>query len=278
MTAALEDVDSVRSLLADGDVLVLTGAGISTESGIPDYRGPTGALRRSEPMTYQAFVGDEAARRRYWARSFVGWRQIGDARPNAGHHSVAALQAAGVLSGVITQNVDGLHQAAGTRDVIELHGGLDRVRCLDCGDALSRREFGELLHAANPEFVAAVRAVQADGDVDLDDDAVAAFVPPECGGCGSGLVKPDVVFFGESVPPQRVAHCFALVEQARAMLVLGSSLTVFSGFRFARAAARRGLPLAIVNQGPTRADDLATVRVDAALGSFMTSLAAPIAA
>lgn len=276
--AALDDVDTLRSLLAEGDVLVLTGAGISTESGIPDYRGPTGALRRSAPMTYQAFVGDAAARRRYWARSFVGWRQIAQARPNAGHRAVAALQHAGAVAGLVTQNVDGLHQAAGARDVVELHGGLDRTRCLGCGEVESRTDLGRRLRTLNPGFAEVADHVQADGDAELSDDAVARFVPPECLRCGCDLVKPDVVFFGESVPADRVSSCFALVEQARSMLVLGSSLTVFSGFRFARAAARRGIPLAIVNQGPTRADDLADVRVDAALGPLMTSLAASVPA
>jgi NAD-dependent SIR2 family protein deacetylase len=275
---AFDTLDEVRSMLDVGEVLVLTGAGISTESGIPDYRGPTGATRRSAPMTYQAFVGDSAARQRYWARSFVGWRQIGDAIPNDGHRAVAKLQQAGVLAGIVTQNVDGLHQAAGASDVVELHGGLDRIRCLDCGCIGSREELGARLRALNPEFVEAAEHLHADGDAELAEAAIAGFVPPDCLACGSSLLKPDVVFFGESVPPDRVAHCYELVGKARSMLVLGSSLTVFSGYRFARAAVRRGIPLAIVNQGPTRADDIATVRVEAALGSLLSSLAAPVPA
>ena len=278
MGGKLDGVDELRALLADGGVLVLTGAGISTESGIPDYRGPTGALRRFPPMTYQAFVGDAEARRRYWARSFVGWRQIGEALPNDGHRAVAAMQRAGALASIVTQNVDGLHQAAGVSDVVELHGGLDDVRCLDCGVVGSRVELGMRLRQLNQGFVAAVQHLQADGDAELADDAIAQFVAPDCDACGSPLLKPDVVFFGESVPPERVAHCYRLVDEATSMVVLGSSLTVFSGYRFARAAVRRGIPLAIVNQGPTRADELATLRVDAALGPFLSSLVTPVAA
>jgi NAD-dependent SIR2 family protein deacetylase len=191
---------------------------------------------------------------------------------------VTALQQSGALAGLVTQNVDGLHQAAGARDVVELHGGLDRIRCLGCGDIESRADMGQRLRVLNPGFAEVADHLQADGDAELSDEAVARFVPPDCLRCGCDLVKPDVVFFGESVPPERVAHCFALVEQARALFVLGSSLTVFSGYRFARAAARRSIPLAIVNQGPTRADDLATVRVDAALGPLMSSLVASVAA
>lgn len=273
----LAALESVGGLVRDGEVLVLTGAGISTDSGIPDYRGPTGSLRRHAPMTFQAFVGDAAARRRYWARSFLGWRQIADARPNAGHEAVTSLQRAGLLTGVITQNVDGLHQASGTADVVELHGGLDRTRCLDCGDIAARELLGERLRALNPGFSAITGAVNPDGDVELPDAAVSAFVPPDCTACGSALIKPDVVFFGESVPRERVAACLDAVERAAALLVLGSSLTVFSGFRFARAAARRGIPLAIVTQGSTRADGLATVKLELPLGTALPALAAACA-
>jgi NAD-dependent SIR2 family protein deacetylase len=265
-------VEQMRSLLDAGRVLVLSGAGISTESGIPDYRGPTGSLRRHSPMTYHAFVSDPAARQRYWARSYLGWRQIATARPNAGHLAVAALQAAGALGGIITQNVDGLHQAAGATDVVELHGGLDRTLCIDCGDRAPRTELDDRLRALNPGFDARVHAINPDGDVELPDAALAGFRTADCGCCGSDLVKPDVVFFGENVPPARVAHCFELVTGARAMLVLGSSLSVLSGLRFVRAAASRGIPIAIVNQGPTRGDDLAAVRVDAPLGQVLPTL------
>jgi NAD-dependent SIR2 family protein deacetylase len=265
-------VAALRDLVADGGVLVLTGAGMSTDSGIPDYRGPSGASRRYSPMTYQAFVGDAAARRRYWARSFLGWRQIAGARPNRAHHVVADLQRAGALVGIVTQNVDGLHQAAGAEDVIELHGGLDRTVCLGCAERRPRVELDARLRALNPGFDASIANVNPDGDVELPDEMLADFVLATCAACGSDLLKPDVIFFGENVPADRVAASFALVAQARSVLVLGSSLTVFSGYRFVRAAARAAIPVAIVNQGPTRADALATLRVDAALRDVLPAI------
>ena len=251
-------------------MVVLSGAGLSTESGIPDYRGP--GARRATPMTYQDFTGDPAARRRYWARSQLGWRVIARATPNAGHRAVTDLQAAGLLHGVITQNVDGLHTAAGTRDVVELHGNLDRVVCLDCGQVTARAGLDERLRLANPDWQAQATAVKPDGDVDLSDQDVAAFRVVGCATCG-GVLKPDVVFFGETVPRQRVQHCFTLVEGARSLLVLGSSLTVMSGYRFVLRAAKHGVPVAIVNQGPTRGDDRAVVRLDAPLGAVLPVLA-----
>lgn len=254
--------------------MALSGAGLSTESGIPDYRGPTGSLRRHTPMTYQEFVGTAAARRRYWARSYLGWRQIARATPNAGHRAVAALQRQGVLDGIITQNVDGLHQAAGAHDVVELHGSLDRVVCLACGLRESRRDLDDRLRAANPGFAAAAGRVNPDGDVELADDQLDGFVPVGCRYCGCDLVKPDVVFFGENVPRPRVDACYALVEAARSLLVLGSSLTVMSGLRFVRRAAALGTPVAIVNQGPTRGDPLAQLKIEAPLGELLSSLAA----
>ncbi len=264
--------DDLRHVLAAGNVVVLSGAGLSTESGIPDYRGPTGALRRHAPMTYQAFVGDPVARHRYWARSYLGWRQIAGARPNAGHVAVAELQAVGLLRGIITQNVDGLHQAAGADDVVELHGGLDRVVCLGCGSTESRVSIDARLRASNPHFDARVAAINPDGDAELDDAELAGFRMVRCRLCHGDLVKPDVVFFGETVPRERVDRCYALVEDASAMLVLGSSLTVMSGLRFVRRAAALGVPVAIVNQGPTRGDELASVKVDAPLGSVLADL------
>jgi NAD-dependent SIR2 family protein deacetylase len=266
------EIAELRALVAGGDVLVLSGAGLSTDSGIPDYRGPTGTLRRHAPMTYLAFVNDPAARQRYWARSYVGWRQIASARPNAGHRAVAALQAAGALRGIVTQNVDGLHQAAGARDVVELHGGLDRTLCLDCGDRAPRAVLDRRLRALNPGFDAHVQAVNPDGDVDLPESALAGFTTASCTACSGGLLKPDVVFFGENVPPVRVRHCYGLVETAASLLVLGSSLSVLSGLRFVRAAAERRIPIAIVNQGPTRGDPLATIRLDAPLGQVLPAL------
>ncbi|MCG5471266.1 NAD-dependent protein deacetylase [Micromonospora sp. LAH09] len=271
-----ESFDALTSLVAGGGVVVLSGAGLSTESGIPDYRGPSGVARRHTPMTFQAFTRDPLARRRYWARSHLGWRLIAGAAPNAGHRAVAGLQRAGLVGAVITQNVDGLHGAAGSTSVIELHGRLDEVTCLDCGNLTSREELDRRLREANPDFVARVAAVNPDGDVDLPDEQVAAFRPVDCGICGTGMLKPDVVFFGETVPPQRVSRCFAAVEQARSLLVLGSSLTVMSGRRFVIRAAKRGIPVAIVNQGPTRGDAHASVCVDAPLGALLPELAARV--
>ncbi|MFB9238310.1 NAD-dependent protein deacetylase [Plantactinospora siamensis] len=259
--------------VAAGDVVVLSGAGLSTESGIPDYRGPSGAARRHTPMTYQVFTRDPVARRRYWARSHLGWRMIARATPNGGHRAVADLQRRGLLAGVITQNVDGLHQAGGARSVIELHGNLDRVVCLDCGARSGRAELDARLRAANPDFAARATAVNPDGDVDLPDTEIDRFRTVGCAGCG-GMLKPDVVFFGESVPPPRVAQCFDLVERAGLLLVLGSSLTVMSGRRFVIRAAKRDIPVAIINQGPTRGDDHATYTVDAPLGAALTTLLA----
>jgi NAD-dependent SIR2 family protein deacetylase len=276
--AAVASPDALVDLVAGGDVVVLSGAGLSTDSGIPDYRGATGSLRRHTPMTYQTFVRDPRARHRYWARSFVGWRQIRSARPNAGHRAVADLQAAGLLRGVITQNVDGLHQAGGARDVVELHGGLDRTVCLGCGDVASRAALDERLGAVNPSFGPHADDVNPDGDVELPDDVLDGFVMVDCLACGGGPLKPDVVFFGETVPRDRVDHCFALVEDARSLLVLGSSLTVMSGYRFVLRAAKRGIPVGNVTVGPTRGDAKADVRVDGPLGAVLPDLVRRLAA
>jgi NAD-dependent SIR2 family protein deacetylase len=271
VTIAAPITTELAELVGRGGVVVLTGAGISTESGIPDYRGETGRARNATPMTYQAFVADEAARQRYWARSFVGFRLMASAMPNDGHQAVATLQTLGLVDGIVTQNVDGLHQAAGARDVVELHGGLDRVVCLDCGARSPRARLDARLHEANPAFGAWASQVNPDGDVTLSDDVVAGFRTVGCAVC-RGTLKPDVVFFGESVPRDRVQACFALVESARALLVLGSSLSVMSGRRFVLRAARCGIPVAIVNQGPTRGDEHATVRLDAPLGATLRGL------
>jgi NAD-dependent SIR2 family protein deacetylase len=268
----------LADLLSAGGAVVLTGAGMSTDSGIPDYRGATGALRRHTPMTYQTFTRDPRGRHRYWARSHVGWRQIAAALPNAGHRAVAALQRAGAVSGVITQNVDGLHQAGGARDVLELHGGLDRTVCLGCGDVADRAELDVRLRAANPGFRPdAGDEVNPDGDVELPEQALDGFVMVDCLACGEGPLKPDVVFFGETVPRDRVERSFDLVDRADALVVLGSSLTVMSGYRFVIAAAKRGIPVAIVNSGPTRGDAKATVRIDAPLGEVLPELARRVA-
>jgi NAD-dependent SIR2 family protein deacetylase len=265
-------LDRLRELVAAGGVVVLSGAGISTESGIPDYRGPTGQLRARLPMTVREFTGSAEARRRYWARSYLGWRRIVRARPNTGHLAVAALQQRGAVMGIITQNVDGLHQSAGARDVIELHGGLDHVVCLDCGARSPRAYLHERLRAVNGELVAEIAQVKPDGDVELADELVASFVLVGCECCGSDLLKPDVVFFGENVPHARVARCFALVEQAASLLVLGSSLTVMSGLRFVHRAAGAGIPIAIVNEGNTRGDMYADVKLDRPLGETLARL------
>ncbi len=267
------EVQALAELLADGEAVLLSGAGLSTESGIPDYRGPTGAARPSSPMTYRTFTSDSAARRRYWARSFLGWPLIATARPNAGHRAIADLQRAGLLRGLITQNVDGLHTAAGARDVVELHCSLHRVVCLSCGEPLARAELHRRLRAANAGWQARVRAVNPDGDVDLDDLGAALddFRLVDCEVC-AGPLKPDVVFFGETVPARRVQACFELVQDAGSLVVLGSSLTVMSGHRFVLRAAQLGIPIVIVNQGPTRGDAAASLRIDAPLGQVLPEL------
>lgn len=279
MTAA-----SLADVVAEGHVVVLSGAGISTESGIPDYRGPTGAARKASPMTYSEFVGSAEAQRRYWARSFAGWPVIRRARPNAGHHAVARLEELGLVAAIITQNVDRLHHAAGSRNVVELHGSLDRVVCLACGATDDRRVLQQRLAEANPGFDASMFAdtdgdtatVRPDGDVALVESMVRAFRTVECVACGGGPLKPDVVFFGESVPKPRVEQCYRLVGAARTLLVLGSSLTVMSGYRFVRHADKHGIGVAIVNQGPTRGDGEATLRIDGPLGDVLPELVAVV--
>ncbi|NHC46574.1 NAD-dependent protein deacetylase [Motilibacter aurantiacus] len=270
-------LDALSCLVSDGEVVVLSGAGLSTESGIPDYRGPSGVARLHTPMTYQTFTRDEQARRRYWARSYLGWRQVAAAVPNDGHRAVARLEELGLLAGIVTQNVDGLHQAAGARSVLELHGSLGAVVCLDCGRSSSRLDLDARLRDANPGWRPASGPVNPDGDVDLDDAELEGFVAVPCEVCG-GTLKPDVVFFGEAVPPARVAASYALVERAGLLLVLGSSLTVMSGFRFVLRAAKLGVPVAIVNAGPTRGDAHARVRIDAPLGQVLRELVGAVPA
>ncbi|MFE7380217.1 NAD-dependent protein deacetylase [Streptomyces zhihengii] len=266
------DLTPVADALGGGGVLVLSGAGLSTESGIPDYRGEGGSLSRHTPMTYQDFTGGAQARRRYWARSHLGWRTFGRARPNAGHRAVAAFARHGLLSGVITQNVDGLHQAAGSEGVVELHGALDRVVCLSCGAPSARRDLAARLEEANTGYAPVAAALNPDGDADLTDEQVAGFRVVDCERCG-GVLKPDVVFFGENVPAERVEHCRRLVGEAASVLVLGSSLTVMSGLRFVRQAARAGTPVLIVNRDPTRGDGHAVTRVSLPLGDALTGVA-----
>jgi NAD-dependent SIR2 family protein deacetylase len=270
---ALEgSLDHALAVLASGPVVALTGAGLSTDSGIPDYRGP-GSPRRT-PMTYQQFVSGLPAQRRYWARSHVGWARMAHAEPNAGHVAIAELERAGGLLGVITQNVDGLHQAAGSREVVDLHGRIADVVCICCGARCSRESLQARLAALNPGFVeVAGPAVEAAPDGDAELEAVDGFQVAWCTGCG-GALKPDVVFFGENVPRERVERSYAMVDVAGALLVAGSSLTVMSGFRFVRHAHKRGIPVVIVNRGSTRGDDLATVLVDGGCSEVLTAMAA----
>ena len=264
MLAPLVDLVRGRTVVA------LTGAGCSTESGIPDYRGEGRPARRA-PIQYREFVTSEAARRRYWARAVLGWRAVAEARPNPAHHALAALEEAGVVAGVITQNVDGLHRAAGSRRLIELHGSLARVRCLGCGARCARDELQRRLLDANPGWLDRAAAAAPDGDAVLPDEVTTAFRVDGCRRCG-GVLKPDVVFFGENVPPPVVADAWALFDRAELLLVVGSSLAVFSGYRFVLRAAERGVPVAIVNRGPTRGDDRAAVRVDGAAGTLLPAL------
>ncbi|MDO3635016.1 NAD-dependent protein deacetylase [Mycolicibacterium arseniciresistens] len=261
------------ALLRGRRVAVLTGAGMSTDSGIPDYRGPDSPP--SNPMTIRQFTGDPVFRQRYWARNHVGWRHMAATLPNAGHRALAALERAGVVSGLITQNVDLLHTKAGSRHVIDLHGTYARVICLDCGHTMSRAALADLLEAANPGFLERAEAVGGIA-VAPDADAVvgdtSSFRIIDCQRCG-GMLKPDIVYFGESVPKERVDRAYAVVDAADVLLVAGSSLTVFSGYRFVRHAAARGMPVAILNRGPTRGDDLATVKLDNGCSPMLALLA-----
>lgn len=267
-----DDLDALARLVAGGGVAVLTGAGISTESGIPDYRGPSGAAqRRHAPMTGQAFRDDAAARRRYWARGLLGWRLLTTARPNTGHEVVARLEGRGLVTGVVTQNVDGLHQAAGSVNVVDLHGRLDRVVCLACRATLPRDAVQSRLAAANADWSAHVSAVNPDGDVDIPEESLSSFTVVDCERCG-GILKPDVVYFGDNVPPERVEAAYRLVEEASALLVLGSSLHVFSGRRFVLRAAQQGIPVAIVNDGATRGDEHAALKLEAPLGETLARI------
>ncbi|MBP2416396.1 NAD-dependent protein deacetylase [Microlunatus capsulatus] len=271
--SVLPDVDAaaaVADLLRGRRWVALTGAGMSTDSGIPDYRGPTSV--RATPMQFQEFVGSEEARRRYWARSYLGFRRIGEASPNAGHVALAELEDAG-LQGVLTQNVDGLHAAAGSRTVIDLHGRIADVVCLDCGDVSARLDLQQRLAALNPDLdeppVLEHAELRPDGDAVVEDWT--GFVLAGCEGCG-GRLKPDVVFFGESVPKPRVEQAYALVDRAEVLVVLGSSLTVMSGLRFVRHQTKAERPTVIVNRGATRGDPLATLKLERGCSETLTGL------
>lgn len=257
--AAQFSIDFVREKIAGKKLISLTGAGISTDSGIPDYRGEGKVARH--PMTYDVFMGSREAQIRYWARSFVGWNRIAESLPNRGHFALADAERTGILTGIITQNVDQLHQKAGSRNVIDLHGRLDMVRCVNCGHRMSRFDLDLLLTELNPN-VSKDNAIEFTPDGDAEVAIAADFKIPSCPNC-SGVLKPDVVFFGESVPSTRVEQAMAQLDQADALLVAGTSLAVNSGLRFAKRAARAGKPIVIVNVGPTKADDIAFAKIEA---------------
>ncbi|BAX93577.1 SIR2 family NAD-dependent protein deacylase [Mycobacterium shigaense] len=278
MTTRCAELPELLALLADRRIAVLTGAGMSTDSGIPDYRGPDSPP--SNPMTIRQFTSDPVFRQRYWARNHVGWRHMDDTLPNAGHRALAALEDAGVVIGVITQNVDLLHTKAGSRNVINLHGTYAQVACLGCGHTMSRAALAEQLEALNPGFIECAEAigglaVAPDADAVVADTASFRYL--DCPRC-AGTLKPDIVYFGESVPKATVAEAYSLVDDAQALLVAGSSLTVFSGYRFVRHAAALGIPVAIVNRGRTRGDELATVKVDGGCSELLTLLATELTA
>lgn len=272
----IDDTGNVEELarLLDGlDVVALTGAGCSTESGIPDYRGPETKRRTRNPIRYRDFVGTDEARARYWARSLVGWPKFNAAAPNEGHRALARLEQRGRLCGIITQNVDRLHHDAGSQNVVELHGALAEVVCLDCRTLESRDTLQARLREANPDFDENVIRLAPDGDADLHESAYADFRAPNCASCDSPHLKPNVVFFGENVPRDVVERAFMLVEDAEALLIVGSSLTVYSGLRFVKHATERRMPIAIVNLGETRGDDLAWLRLNGRSGEVLPRLA-----
>ncbi|UST98650.1 NAD-dependent protein deacetylase [Pseudomonas siliginis] len=257
-----EHLDTLLQAMADDKFLILTGAGISTPSGIPDYRDSDGVRRGRQPMMYQEFLAAPESRRRYWARAMLGWPRVGKARPNAAHEALATLQQRGRISDLITQNVDTLHDQAGSHDVIELHGSLHRVLCLDCGQRSERDAIQQQMEAHNP-YLSGVDAVQApDGDTLLDPAFEARFRVPQCPHCAGERMKPDVVFFGENVAPTTAARALAAAENAAGLLVVGSSLMAYSAFRLCRVIAERGKPLMAINLGKTRADDLLDLKIE----------------
>jgi len=254
-------IDSLGEFLDAHPVLtVLTGAGVSTASGIPDYRDDNGDWKHTRPIQFAEFRSSERTRRRYWARSFIGWQRFSAAEPNAAHHALAALERNGKVDTLITQNVDGLHDKAGSRSVIDLHGNLGRVRCLECDTTSARADYQHAMQYANPDWHAEVFRFRPDGDAELAEVSSHDFTVVSCHRCG-GMVKPDVIMFGESVPRERVADAIDAVSRSDAMLVVGSSLMIYSGFRFVRRAHELGKPIAIVNRGRTRADELACLKI-----------------
>ena len=274
MTDLEHAVDTLSRWMADHRrVVALTGAGCSTASGIPDYRDEQGEWKRRPPVMFQAFRTEEFTYRRYWARAFAGWPRFTAAEPGAAHHALASWERTGSVARLITQNVDGLHQRAGHRDVIDLHGRLDVVVCLDCRDRTSRASVQDAMATTNARWNASA-ATAPDGDADIDAAAIESFEPPRCGRCG-GLLKPDVVFFGENVPSARYEDARGAVDAADAILVAGSSLMVYSGFRFVRQAHDAGLPIAIVNRGRTRGDELASLKIEGDVGAVLTETVVP---
>jgi NAD-dependent deacetylase sirtuin 4 len=272
-----KELEALHSALSGARAVALTGAGMSTDSGIPDYRGPESSKRPRKPIQHADFIRSEAARKRYWARALIGWPRFISARPNEAHLALARLEAAGVITSTITQNVDRLHQAAGSRSVIELHGALAEVRCLDCGAIEPRESLQARLHRLNPQLESAAATIAPDGDADLAPELVEGMSISGCLQC-DGVLKPNVVFFGDNVAKPIVEDAFARVEAADVLVVLGSSLHVFSGYRFVKRAHERGIPVAIINQGETRGDPLATLRLDAPLGEVLPALAAALTA
>ncbi|WP_457962686.1 NAD-dependent protein deacetylase [Arthrobacter sp. D1-29] len=270
---------SIRELLAGRRLALLTGAGLSTDSGIPDYRGPGAPVR--SPMTYQEFIRDAANRQRYWARNHIGWSHLRHADPNQGHHAAAEMERRGLLTGLITQNVDRLHEDAGSFNVVDLHGRYDQVVCLDCGRKYSRRLLAAVLEELNPGFLekateSGLVEMAPDADATMDDQAlISSFVVAVCLACG-GTLKPDFVYFGENVPKERVERSYSMVDEAGALLVAGSSLSVMSGLRFVRHASKSGKPVVIINRGPTRGDELATIKLVAGVSESLTWLAAEL--
>ncbi|MCU0122255.1 NAD-dependent protein deacetylase [Pseudomonas sp. B2M1-30] len=268
-----DSFDYLLEAMADGDFVVLTGAGISTPSGIPDYRDSNGVRRGRQPMMYQEFLSAPESRRRYWARAMLGWPRVRQAQPNAAHEALASLQTQGRISGLITQNVDTLHDQAGSQDVIELHGSLHRVLCLDCGQRSERDAIQRLMETQNP-YLSGVDAVQApDGDTLLDPAFEARFQVPHCPHCASERMKPDVVFFGENVAQPTAARAMAAAENASGMLVVGSSLMAYSAFRLCRVITDRGKPLLAINLGKTRADDLLSLKIEGSCEALLPLLA-----
>lgn len=269
--AARASVEKAIELLRGRRIAVLTGAGVSTDSGIPDYRGVGAPVRT--PMTYSQFLADEPYRKRYWAGSHLGWERFAAAGPNAGHRTLAELEHGGVVTGVVTQNVDGLHVRAGSRRVVDLHGSMDRVTCLHCGQTFDRGAIAERIARLNPWLTDADATMNPDGDAEVAD--VSRFDVPECSVCG-GTLKPDIVFFGEFVPPVKFEEARGIVARSDALLVLGSSLVVNSGIRLVGLAAKKRIPTIIVNRGETKADARAALKIDAGTTETLAAFSAAL--